>query len=208
MVRTHSHRGRVRLALASGGLVSLVALTTTAAFTDFADLAAQVDGTRNTLDIVAAGSADPTWSPGPRDWAQADDEALLIDLGDSTELPPGSTRLIRIAVKNDSPRVNGDIALTLSDPDPLGDETDPATGRFLELFDQLEFVFSEAGQSFFSTTGAAPASERRHAWAEPFAPGGVRDITVAITLPADTDDRWQQAQTQIQFGFEAVNSSA
>lgn len=192
--------------LAGGGLLSVVALTTTAFFTDFVDLEAQIDGTRNTFDIVVAGATDPEWRPTPADWVQADEEAFLIDLGESTELPPGATRHVKIAVKNASPTLSGDVTLTLGDPDPQGEAVDPETGRFLELFDQLQFELSEQGEPFLSVSGSAPASERQFSWREPLQPGEVREINVAITLPAETDDRWQQASTQIQFGFEAVNS--
>ncbi len=208
MTQNCSRRGRSRLALAGGGLLSVAALTTTAFFTVFVDLEAQIDGARNTFDIVVAGDTDPEWRPTPADWVQADEEPFLIDLGESTELPPGATRHIKIAVKNASPTLSGDVTLFLADPDPQGDAVDPETGRFLELFDQLEFELSEQGQPFLSVSGSAPAPERQFTWREPLEPGQVREITVAITLPAETDDRWQQASTQIQFGFEAVNNIA
>lgn len=208
MVLTGKRTGRSRLLLAGGGLLGIAALTTTAFFTDFADLEAQVDGTRNTFDIVVAGSAAPGWTPAPADWAQADETAYLIDLGGSTELPPGGTRQVTIAVRNASPILSGDVSISLSDPDPREGETDPVTGRFVELFDRLEFVLSERGDELLATSGAAPDGERRVMLRDPLGPGEVREIAVAISLPAATDDRWQQASTQIQFRFEAVNSIA
>ncbi|KUF05640.1 hypothetical protein [Leucobacter sp. G161] len=208
MTQNCSRRGRSRLALAAGGLLSIAALTTTAFFTDFVDLEAQVDGTRNTFDIVVAGATDPHWQPTADDWVQADEEAFIIDLGESTELPPGATKHVKIAVKNVSPDLSADLTLRLADPDPQGDAVNPETGRFLELFDKLEFELSEQGEPLLAVSGGAPADERQFSWREPLEPDRVREIIVAITLPAETDDRWQQASTQIQFGFEAVNSHA
>lgn len=196
---------RARLVAASGGLLGVAALLTTAYFTDFADLEAQLDGSRNTFDIVVAGSVDRDWRPGPADWVQADEEPYLIDLGDSAELPPGATKHVRIAVRNDSPRVAAGISLELRDPDPRGDEVDPATGRYLELFDKLEFALAANGTTFFEAAGSGTEAERTHTWPVALQPGEVTQIDVAISLPRDVDDRWQQASTQIQFGFEAVS---
>lgn len=197
---------RARLATASGGLLGAAALLTTAYFTDFADLEAQVDGSGNTFDIVVAGSVDPGWRPGPGDWVQGDDEPYVIDLGDESALPPGATTHVRIAVKNDSPRIAAGIALEIRDPDPLGDETDPETGRYLELFDKLEFALSDSGTTFFEASGSGTAAERTHTWPAALRPGQIRLIDVAVTLPRDVDDRWQAAGTQVQFGFEAVSN--
>ena len=198
---------RARLVVAGGGLLGVTALMTTAFFTDFADLEAQVDGSQNTFDIVVAGSVEPGWRPADADWVQGDDEPFLIDLGDSTELPPGGTKHVRIAVQNASPRIAGGLELELSDPDPQGNATDPATGRYLELFDQLEFELAADGATFFRTAGSGTAADRTYTWPIPLEPGEVREIDVAISLPRDVDDRWQQASTQIQFGFKAVSES-
>lgn len=198
---------KAKLGVASGGLLGVAALVTTAFFTDFADLHAQVDGSENTFDIVVSGSLEPGWEPAPSEWVQADDEPFLIDLGDSSELPPGATKHVRVAVKNASPRVHGGLTLELRDPDPLGDAVDPVTGRYLELFDKLEFELSENGATFFTAAGAGTAAERTYTWPETLAPGDVHVIDVAISLPGEVDDRWQQASTQLQFGFEAVSGS-
>ncbi len=203
-VRT-ARADRARLATAGGGLLGAAALLTTAYFTDFADFEAQVDGAHNTFDIVVAGSVERDWRPGAADWVQADEEPYVLDLGGSSELPPGATRHVRIAVLNESPKIAAGIALELRDPDPRGSALDPATGRYLELFDKLEFALSDNGTTFFTASGSGTKAERTFTWPTALEPGEVIQIDVAISLPSQVDDRWQQASTQIQFGFEAVS---
>jgi len=142
-------RGRLRLLLATGSLVAAGTLITAASFTDSADVDVALDGSRNTFDIVAAGKADPSWLPTPADWDQANPRGLRIILtGDNSgyTMAPGSVLDLRIAAKNNSPRLSSLIGLRILDPLPRGAEKNPQTGTYLELFDQLVFTVSDGGK--------------------------------------------------------------
>ncbi|MBL3698755.1 hypothetical protein [Leucobacter luti] len=196
--------GRRRAALACGSLLGVVALTTAAYFTDFADITTHIDGSGNSFDIVVAGSIDPKWAPAPTEWAQATEEPFLVDLGTDGSLAPGTSRTVRVAVKNASPKLGADIQLVLRDPDPQGTATDPVTGGFVELFDQLEFEVFENDELLLHSDGAQDEAGRTVVWSRALPSTDVRVLDVKVTLPRDVDDRWQRAGTQLQFGFEAV----
>lgn len=203
-MRTH-RRGRLRLILATGSMVAAGALITAASFTDYADVNVALDGSRNTFDIVAAGKADTLWIPTQADWDQANPRALRIPLtpdGSGYTMAPGAVLDLRIAAKNNSPRLSGLLGLRIQDPYPRGTETNPATGTYVELFDQLLFTVSDNGKVLLDRV---PANQLTAVtWPEPLPSGAFKLLDVRIELPETVDNRWQQASTDVQFNFEAV----
>lgn len=204
-MRTH-RRGWLRLFLATGSLVAAGALITAASFTDSADVDVALDGSRNNFDIVAAGKADPSWLPTPADWDQANPRGLRIFLtGDKSgyTMAPGGVLDLRIAAKNNSPRLSSLNGLRILDPLPRGAEKNPQTGTYLELFDQLVFTVSDGGKVLLdhATAGQLTAIT----WPDALRPGEYKLLDVRVELPDTVDNRWQMAATDIQFNFEAVN---
>lgn len=203
-MRNH-RRGRLRLLLATGSLVAAGALITAASFTDYADVDVALDGSRNTFDIVTAGKADPSWLPTQTDWDQANPRALRIALtqdGSGYTMAPGSVLDLRIAAKNNSPRLSGILSLNLVDPLPRGAETNPQTGTYVELFDQLVFTVADQGVVLLDHVPAGRLSTLT--WPNPLAAGEYKLLDVRIELPQSVDNRWQMASTDVQFNFEAV----
>ncbi|MFC6356469.1 hypothetical protein [Luethyella okanaganae] len=197
---------RARALLASGVLLASGALLTAAAFTDYDDVTVALDGSHNRFGIVVAGAAGTQWEPTSNSWVQGNPEAYRIALGSGSShvLSPGGILDLRIAVKNDSPSLAGLIDLDIVDPQPRGQQSDPATGNYLELFDQLLFTVSEGGTVLLDRVPATqPLS---FAWSAPLAAGDHRLLDVRIELPDSVDNRWQGASTDVQFQFEAVNS--
>ncbi|MDQ1205227.1 hypothetical protein [Microbacterium sp. SORGH_AS_0862] len=202
--------GRARAVLAVGMLAAGGALATAAAFTDHADVRIDLDGSLNRFDIVTAGGVglDPqTWSPETAGWQQGNPDAVPLGAGDDEGIlisPGGSVRAV-IAVKNDSPRLNAAISLTVQDPTPRGSATDPATGRYLELFDQLVFTVREVDGPVLLDHVAAPELTP-HVLPQVFATGEWKKLEVTIDLPDSVDNRWQGATTDVLFSFHAVQS--
>ncbi len=198
--------GRRRTVLASGALFAVAVLTTAAAFTDYADVNVAIDGKDNTFDIVAAGSSAAGWQPSDSDWAQGNPEAYRIHLtedGRGYPLAPGGRLELRVAAKNASPKLAGALSVRISDPNPQQDAVDPGTGRYLELFDQLNFSLMDGDVVVMDHV---PASElQSFTWDAALEAGEVRLLDVVIELPESVDNRWQQASTDVQFSFEAVN---
>jgi len=203
-MRNH-RRGRLRLLLATGSLVAAGALITAASFTDYADVDVALDGSRNTFDIVTAGKVDPSWLPTQADWEQANPRALRIALtqdGSGYTMAPGSVLDLRIAAKNNSPRLSGILSLNVLDPHPRGAETNPLTGTYVELFDQLVFTVADQGVVLLDHVPADRLSTLT--WPNPLAAGEYKLLDVRIELPDTVDNRWQMASTDVQFNFEAV----
>ena len=201
--------GRARLLLASGALVACGIALTAAAFTDSATVAVELDGSKNHFDLVVAGYVGDragAWRPEAKDWRQGNPGAyeLSVSAFGSGMLAPGSSMSGRIAVRNDSPRLDGNLSLTIGDPLPRGDERDPHTGRFVELFDQLIFSVSDESRVLIDRVPAADLTTV--SWPEPFAAGDVKVLDVTIEMSSGADNRWQLASTDVQFGFEAVSS--
>ncbi|UIN30692.1 hypothetical protein [Microbacterium binotii] len=205
-----SRNGRARAVLATGMLAAGCALATAAAFTDYADVEVSLDGSQNRFDIVTAGAVDvdlQSWSPQAEGWLQGNPDAVLLGSGADAGilLAPGGSVEAAIAVKNDSPRLNAAISLVIEDPTPRGDAVDPATGTFLELFDQLVFTVRDADGTVLLDHVAAPALTG-YVWPDSFAPGEWKKLDVTIDLPDSVDNRWQGATTDILFSFQAVQS--
>ncbi len=200
------HRsGLARLALSIGAVAATAGLVTAAAITDSEDVIVVLDGDRNRFDLVVAASSEPDWQPVPADWEQGRPEVVQIPVGsEGALLGPGGSVQYRIAVRNDSPLLAGIIALEVSDPEDRAGQTDPRTGRLVELFDQLRVVVRDGSTVLIDRApGDAPM---RTSWAQPLERGDQRVLDVELSLPADLDDRWQGATTDLAFHFTGVNA--
>lgn len=194
---------RTRLMLSAGALLGLAGVLSAAAFTDQADVVVTIDGSQNTFDLVTAGSLDPAWSPSAADWAQGNPDPLRLSLAGAGALGPGHSLDLRIAARNASPRLAASLSLSITDPDPLGDEIDPQHGTYRELFDQLEFTVREGATVLLD---AVPATAlEAYVWPADFAAGDEVVLDVSLALPREVDDRWQRAGTGVEFSFQAVN---
>ncbi|MDQ1129967.1 hypothetical protein [Microbacterium sp. SORGH_AS_0888] len=204
---TRPRSGTRRAILTAGALLAASMMLTAAAFTDQADVAVQLDGSRNTLDIVVTGGVgeDPdAWNAETADWQQGRPGAVRLGVGSQLISPGGEVRAL-VAVKNASPVLAADLTLTISDPLPRGAETDPATGAFVELFDQLVFTVAEVGGG--TLIDRVPAAElSSYTWPAAFAAGESRALEVTMELPESVDNRWQLASTDVLFSFTAVQS--
>ncbi|MGC4151975.1 MAG: hypothetical protein QM628_02700 [Propionicimonas sp.] len=199
--------GKLRMAAAGGSIVAVGALLTAAAITDYTDVDVVMNGSGNTLDIVVAGQADTTtWTPGDQEWEQGNPDPFRIRLGNGgvdIVMAPGRVLDVRVAAKNASPRLASLMTLTIRDPQPRGGETDPHTGNFVELYDQLVFTIKDGDTVLFDQVPARDLAS--HTWSPALEPGDFLLLDVAIELPKSVDNRWQLASTDIQFDFEAVN---
>ncbi len=196
----------LRVLLAVGSMVAAAGCISAAALTESAATHVLVDGTHNYLDILVAGNADPSWAPADSDWEQGDLEPVSFQLtGGERGYPiaPGDSAATRLAVKNASPSLEGELFLSIVDPDPLGESTDPLTGRYLELFDQLEFTVSSGGIVLADAVRAAELPSAISVGV--LTPGEADVLDVVIHLPEAVDNRWQTAGTKIQFRFEGVS---
>jgi hypothetical protein len=200
---------RRRTLLTAGGVLAAAALVTAASLTDSAEVLVMLDGNDNTFDIQTAGSAAAGWSPAGSDWVQGNPDAFEIavgDKGESAALAPGASMEVTVAVKNASPKLSGFIGAAIYDPNPLGDQVDPATGRYLELFDQLRFTVSTETETIADTLTADEFNAKDFAWPEEFTAGGAQTLKVVISLPREVDNRWMGAGTSVQFAFTGENS--
>lgn len=199
--------GSKRAVVAAGSLVGCAALLTAAAFTDFADVDVTLDGSQNRFDIVTTGSSTPGWMPTATEWVQGKPEAYQIKLtsdGSGYVLSPGARLDLRVAARNASPRLGAELSLKILDPDAHGDATDPVTGRYVDLWNQLVFTVREGSTVLFDHVKATDLAA--YVWQQPTAAGTERVLDVTIQLPSSVDNRWQLASTDIRFDFEAVNS--
>lgn len=199
--------GRWRLVAAGGSVLAVGALLTAAAISDYADVDVILDGSSNTFDIVVAGQAGTTtWTPGDDVWEQGDTDPFQIRLANGDTdivMAPGSIVDVRVAAKNASPRLASLMTLTIRDPAPRGSETDPGTGNFIELYDQLVFTVRDGSTVLFDRVPAPELTS--HTWPHALDPDDFLLLDIAIELPESVDNRWQLASTDVQFHFEAVN---
>lgn len=197
--------GRKRFALSLGALLITLVLGTAAAITDTKTSLAQIDGTRNLFNIMVAGSIDPEWTPQEAVWAEGNPESYRINLRSSEQdglLSPGAELALKIAVKNDSPQLNGTLGLQITDPDPLGNEIDVHTGSYKELYDVLLFTVKDENEVYLDRTNARELSYIAFHDLD-FKPGSVKEFDIIISMPEWVDNRWQLATTGIDFRFEA-----
>lgn len=204
---TKSRTGRARLLLGLSVLVISGLTVTAAALTDSATVAVTMDGSQNRFDIVVAGDyseSASSWIPTESAWQQGNPDAyeLAIGPGQDNLLSPGGWIDGRIAVKNVSPRLAGMISLSISDPIFRIGETDPATGNYLELFDQLIFTVVDDGTTLLDRVPASELTE--YNWNAAMLAGQSRVLDVRIEMSSAADNRWQLASTDIQFRFTAV----
>ncbi|MDR1852907.1 MAG: hypothetical protein LBR21_09750 [Propionibacteriaceae bacterium] len=193
-------RATWKLLSATGTILAVFALLTAAVLTDQDEVLVRM--APNRFDIVVAGNAsDAAWLPSDANWAQGDTVPLTISLN-MAALPPGGHQDLRIAVKNASARTAGRLELTISDPNPMGGSVDFKTGNYLELFDQLLFTVTPVG----GTPGMQlKAGELGTAsWPCRLLPGQYQIFDVRIQVPATLGNRYQEADTDIMFHFEAV----
>lgn len=200
---------RTRVLLCTGGLLAAGALVTAAALTDEADVLLSLDGSRNSFDIQTAGKVGHGWAPASSDWAQGNPTAYEVALGDgssSVPLPPGGSIDVTIGVRNASPSLAGVVGLRITDPDPHGLATDPSTGAFIELFDQLRFTLQDGDDLIADRVSAEEFNTSDFRWPAPLDPDAERTIDVTISLPSSVDNRWMRAGTSVRFDFEGENS--
>lgn len=203
--KTFACAGAAALVLGAGSLAF-----TTAALTGAGTSHWLLDGSANQFDLKTAGSVTTGWVPTPADWQQGNPSPVEIEIGDGAQsqgLGPGHSVSATVAVINASPGdLDGMIAVHLVDPDPHGDEIDPTTGRYVDLFDQLQFTISDAGTVIADGLTAEAFNALDWAWPDPVARDDHRTLDVTITLPAEVDDRWQGARTSVQFAFSGESA--
>lgn len=210
MPRTRK-RAVARSTLAAAGVTALAGVVlTAAALTDSAETRWVLDGSQNRFDIVTAGALEPGWQPQDSDWQQGNPDPYEVEIGEDGEgvaLGPGHSLDATVAVANASPSdISGHIGLMILDPDPLGGATDPDTGRYLELFDQLKFTVVDGQTVVAERLSADQFNDLAWRWPDPVAAGDSRVLAVTISLPIEVDNRWQGAGTQLQFAFAGENS--
>lgn len=197
--------------LTGAGVLALTGIALTAAvLVDSAETRWVLDGSQNRFDIVTAGAPGADWKPQSSDWRQGNPKPYEVAIGDDGEgiaLGPGHSFDTTVAVGNASPGdLSGHIGLSIVDPNPLGEATDPTTGRYLELFDQLRFTVVDRGSVIVQSATAEEFNDLAWHWAEPVDAGDSRELLVTISLPSEVDNRWQGAGTQVQFAFTGENT--
>ena len=201
---THTRTGRRRTLLALGMLAGVGLLATSAALTETRESYAAFDGRKNTFDLVAAGSTEPGWTPASGDWKQGAQGAIEIPLSDLAEgLVPGGSADVHVAVKNNSPRIAGNVVVDILDPLDRTPQLDPVTGTFVDLFPALQFSVWDGGTLVLErASGAALAGIPLTG---ELAAGEHRELVVEVHLPGDLDNQWNGATTDVQFRFEGEN---
>lgn len=198
---------RRRALLSVLAVVGAGAALTAAALSDSADVLVNMDGSQNRFDIVAAGkfgSDAEDWGPTAADWVQGNPEPYEMTISpEGHVLAPGGHMNGVIAVKNASPRIAGQISLTILDPLPQGDAIDPHTGAKVELFDQLIFTVRDGERTLVDHV---PANDlETYSWPAALPSGDHKVLDVTIEMSSEADNRWQLAKTDVQFRFEAVS---
>lgn len=197
-----------------GALLGVVALATSAMVVD-SDTVDVLFVQGDDFDIMVAGSLDPAWTPGPASWGHGNPDAYDVTLGAEPGpgaapgrpqvIGPGGHLTFRVAARNTSPGLPARVVLTVSDPDDRSDQTDPVTGRPVELFSQLRFTIVEDGEVIVEDLDGPALAASSHEWTDSWAPDEVHVLDVKVSLPADLDNQWQDATSAVQLRFEAQN---
>ncbi|MDR1710516.1 MAG: hypothetical protein LBR58_01430 [Propionibacteriaceae bacterium] len=200
------HARFVRLIAAWMLLLAASALLTDAAVVGSQTIQVHGNGVRFSIETAAGTRAD--WQPGPADWKPSS-QRVTIKLCDEPQYPlgPGQQVSVRVAARTTA-AVPAALIVEARDPDPLGPALDPATGTYLELFDQLHVTVSEAGQTFFdgpatALVGVDLGELAPRPQADSPAHGRLFDLTVSV--PESVDNRWQGAATGFQVLLRGVS---
>jgi hypothetical protein len=193
--------GRIRLATAWALPLVVLVVLTFGQVVDTSSIAVHANPVRFAIETAAGIEAG--WLPTDSDWHPSS-QVVAIGLDDQDfALGPGQSVATRIAVRNTA-AVPAGLVVAVADPDPQGKQTDPASGHYLELFDQLEVDLSEAGQTLYSgkaigLTGAEIAGE--------LAPesSNYRLFDLRVGVPLSVDNRWQEAKTGFQIVLKGVS---
>jgi hypothetical protein len=192
---------RIRLSAAWALPLAVLVMVTFGRVVDSAGVAVHANPVRFAIETAAGIEAG--WLPGDQDW-QPSSQVVAIGL-DSQDFPlaPGQSVTSRIAVRNTA-AVPAGLVFAVADPDPQGKQTDPATGHYLELFDQLEVELSEAGQVLYVGPATGLTSQEL---AGELAPESTsyRLFDLRVGVPDRVDNRWQQAKTGFRIVLKGVS---
>lgn len=191
-------RGRTRSLLTLGIVLGAGALVTSAASTQTESVLAYFDANpAQGYNLQVDGSVDPNWTLADALWKEANPEPYTIPGsvdGSAVSMPPGKTQTYRIAVRNDSPELLSSVRFTIEDPDPLGNSTDPETGRFLDLFPHLHFTLADESGILLDAAGTENLTATLNG---SLAAGEARMFTLTLGVPQDTGNEIIGAGTHV-----------
>jgi hypothetical protein len=110
---------------------------------------------------------------------------------------------LRVAARNASGELPARVRLTIADPDDNSGDLDPATGRPVDLFDQLHFTVRDGTTVLLADVEGSGVTGSTYDWPVPWGPGEVRVLDVTIALPVTLGNEWEDATSAVQFSFEA-----
>lgn len=175
--------GRKRLVIAAAALLGVVALTTAAYFTDFANvnLNGSADGTgiggKNDFSISVAKTDVDGDLVTPRAWVSANtDTGVNYTIPGADALAPGSDATASIPIKNTSTALDATVKLKIQNiPDTDSDDEMVAALRYTITLDGAP-IATNLRQSQVADLNLYTA-------ADPFEAGDVAEIRVTVILP-------------------------
>lgn len=178
MNTTQLSRGKKRAVLAVGTLLAAGALTTAAAFTDFANLNLGNGtndsgvGGNNRFNIQVVGT-DANGNPVPGTWQEANTaEGVNINVPGADLLTPGDTVSVDIPFPNESPALSADMAFSLQDR--------PGRTSGAEIATALRYTVSLNGTALVTNVTQAAVDNLDLGV---YATGATGTLHVSISLP-------------------------
>ncbi|MFC6356470.1 hypothetical protein [Luethyella okanaganae] len=207
MTSTTPRSGRKRLFLAVGTLLGIAALTTAAAFTDFANLnlgngtSDSGIGGENRFNIQVVGT-DTNGVPVPGTWQEANTAAgVNIKVPGANTITPGDTVTTAIPFKNESPALLAKVSFSLQER--AGFTSDPAIRA------ALRYTIALNGTAITGASNVTQDAVSNLDLGTYAANGGSGVLTVTVTLPdqgsAAANNALQGKISYVQAHFAAIS---
>lgn len=201
---TRATQGKKRAWLAAGSLLSIAALATAAAFTDFANLnlGTGEDGSgiggNNAFNIQVVGT-DENGNPVAGTWQEADSaEGVDIAIPGADTLTPGDAVSVEIPFRNQSPVLTADMSFSLQDT--------PGKTSDTEIASKLRYTVTLNGEELIAD---APQTSVANLDLGEYAKEESGRLGITVQLPdqgtEEANNALQEKVSYVQAHFDAVS---